>query len=77
MHTLARVYWFINNLRASLANKNYQQGSEISKEEVDNAENFLIGSIPRESFAKEIEYLLTKRETRPPSIRCTISSPFR
>ena len=66
VHTLAWVFRFINNLRASLANKNFQQGNEISKDEVDNAENVLIRSIQREAFAKEIEYLQTKEETRPP-----------
>ena len=66
MRTLAWVFWFIHNLRASLANKNCQQGNEISKDEVDNAENVLIRSIRREAFAKEIEYLQTKGETRTP-----------
>ena len=66
VHTLAWVFRFINNLRASLANKNFQQGNEISKDEVDNAENVLIRSIQREAFAKEIEYLQTNEETRPP-----------
>ena len=66
VRTLAWVFRFINNLRASLANKNFQQGNEISKDEVGNAENVLIRSIQREAFAKEIEYLQTKEETRPP-----------
>ena len=66
VRTLVWVFRFINNLRASLANKNFQQGNEISKDEVDNAENVLIRSIQREAFAKEIEYLQTKGETRTP-----------
>ena len=41
VHASAWVYRFINNLRASLANKKYQQGNEKSKEEVDNAKIFL------------------------------------
>ncbi|XP_065062963.1 uncharacterized protein LOC135689604 [Rhopilema esculentum] len=63
---LAWVLRFIHNLRASLKNNTCQRENQINIEEFANAENVLIRSIQGEFFCKEIDYLQSKGDKKPP-----------
>ncbi|XP_065051274.1 uncharacterized protein LOC135680947 [Rhopilema esculentum] len=64
--TLAWVFRFVGNCKASLTNQTPDLNEELRNEEIERAEYKLLSYIQREEFSEEYEYLRGKMVTKPP-----------
>ncbi len=66
VHVLAWVLRFVSNLKSKLHKETVFREIQVTTSEIANAELALICSIQYEYFSKEIDYLNSKRATKPP-----------
>ena len=62
LHSIAWVLRFVDNLKCKVNSKDKNMSKQVSTDEIERVENFMIRSIQHEAVSKEISYLQNNKK---------------